>query len=714
MLSLLQLQILSILEGLQDEKRQQQREHHKKRAQRRQQQQQQPLQRVSEADDDTHSIAAVRDPAGASSTHAAAPAATRAAAAAPSSQAAGGGQPAVCVSEVVSAMMGQLEEMLWRDPWDAAALTQLLELLLQVEPEDAQQGEDDQDSTEATGSSAGSGNSSAAVHQQGRDSKQQRDQSSKQAGKKGKWWQVSAAAKAALHSRLAGSTKSSTACGKDQKPQVASAEQQVRRAAWRERVRMLAAGAIDVLLHLTPRPCGSDSFLKPSSKGGVCTEVGHSLALPLMAHADSVPALAACLWSGWPEVASRATQLLTILLQSGSAVAAAGCATGVADGATSTYAKFCQQMSSSGGVGVSSLSQDSSSQHGCSIWSGLVQLLHSSTPTLAGAAAEALAAVGSSRPMLDICSSLAATQQARALLLLLARHKVHPGASGAAAAALLALSDPSMRPGLHNILAGSYWDEVPGAAESLCAVLLQTMTGVDSLAAARAAQLTASLAGDVCWEHRSEAWLQSFKAGMQLLAARTTSSSSSNIAGGGNMGSMAAAPGAQNSSTYSISSSKVRASGAVLLVQLVGFWQGAAGGRQAVQAAQQQHTVSPMLAAYVDVQEQEELLFEALQLCVQQFSNSGSWEGLDELQFAGSRSSSGSGNSIAQLAGNEAAAAVQLLGALLRWLPVEARCAMPDMHAALCPVLEHLAATQQRWLQWEARRAHELLLGVAG
>jgi hypothetical protein len=311
--------------------------------------------------------------------------------------------------------------------------------------------------------------------------------------------------------------------------------------------------------------------------------------------------------------------------------------------------------------------------------------------------------------MLDICSSLAATQQARALLLL---QKVHPGAGGAAAAALFVLPDPSMRPGMHNILAGSYWDEVPGAAESLSSVLLQMMEGVDSLAAARAAQLAASPAGDVCWEHLIDAWLQSFKAAMKLLAARTSSSSST--AAGSNMGSTAAAPGAHSSTSRNISSSKVRASGAVLLVQLTGCWQGAAGGRTAMREAQQQHKVSPMLAAHVEVAEQDELLFEALQLCVQQFSNSGSWEGLDDLQFAGSTSSSGGGNTIAQLAGNEAAAAVQLLGALLRWLPVEARCAMPDMYAALCPVLEHLAATQQGWLQWEARRTHELLLGVAG
>jgi hypothetical protein len=214
----------------------------------------------------------------------------------------------------------------------------------------------------------------------------------------------------------------------------------------------------------------------------------------------------------------------------------------------------------------------------------------------------------------------------------------------------------------------------------------------------------------VYWEHRTEAWLQSFKAAMKLLAARTSSSSST--AGSSNTGNTAAAPGAHSSTSRNISSSKVRASGAVLLVQLMGCWQGAAGGRTAMQEAQQQHKVSPMLAAHVEVAEQEELLFEALQLCVQQFSNSGSWEGLDDLQFAGSTTSSGGG--IAQLAGNEAAAAVQLLGALLRWLPVEARCAVPDMHAALCPVLEHLAATQQGWLQWEARRTHELLLGVAG
>jgi hypothetical protein len=603
------------------------------------------------------------------------------------------------VSEVVAAMMGQLEEMLWRDPWDAAALTQLLELLLQVQPEQAEQGEAEEDSSEATGSS----NSSAAAHQQGRDSRQQQDQGSKQAGKKGKWWQVSAAAKAALQSRLAGSTKSSTAGSTVRKPHMASAEQHARCAAWRERVRMLAAGAVDVLLHLTPRPCGSDSFLRPSSKGGVCTEVGHSLALPLMAHADTVPAMAACLWSGWPEVVSRAAQLLTILLQSGGAVAAAGCVTGVADGAASTYAKFCQQVCSSGGAGVSDNSQESS------IWSGFAQLLHSSNPAVAGAAAEALAAVGSSRSMLDLCSSFAATQQARALLLLLARHKVHPGAGGAAAAALSALSDPSMRPGLHKVLAGSYWDEVPGAADTLSTVLLQMMDSANSLVAARAAQLAASLAGDVHWEKRTDAWLQFFKAGMKLLAARSHSSSGGSTASGN--GSRAAVPATQYDHTSSTSSSKVRASGGVLLVQLVGCWQGAAGGRQAMQEAQQQHRVSPMLAAQVGVAEQEELLFEALQLCVQQFSNIGSWEGLDELHLAGS---TGSSNTIAQLAGNEAAAAVQLLGALLCWLPDEARCAMPDMYAALCPVLEHMAATQQGWLQWEARRTHELLLGVAG
>jgi hypothetical protein len=34
--------------------------------------------------------------------------------------------------------------------------------------------------------------------------------------------------------------------------------------------------------------------------------------------------------------------------------------------------------------------------------------------------------------MLELCSTLAATHHARALLLLLAQHKVHPGAAGSA------------------------------------------------------------------------------------------------------------------------------------------------------------------------------------------------------------------------------------------------------------------------------------------
>jgi hypothetical protein len=719
---LLLAQILSILEGLQEAKRQQQREHLRKRAQRRQQQQQQPLQRVSEADDDAATIAAIREPAAASSSAAAgrhstatassgAAAAAAAAAGTSSSSPAGGDQPGVCVSEVVSAMMDQLEEMLWRDPWDAVALTQLLELLLQVQPEEAKQ-EEAEEGSEAAGSTTDDSNNRAATQQQGRDSKQQRNQPGKQAGKQGKWWQVSAAAKAALQSRLAGSTKNSTADSKAQKQQAASAEQQARRAAWRERVRMLAAGAVDVLLHLTPRPYGSDSFLSPASRGGVCAEVGHSLALPLMAHEDTVPALAACLWSGWPEVASRAAQLMTILLQSGNAVAAAGSAAGIADGAASTYVKFCQKLCST------ALRSDSnnSGQRAASIWCGLVNLLHSSTPTVAGIAAEALAAVGSSRTMLELCSTLAATQQARALLLLLSRHQVHPGAGGAAAVALCALSDPSMRPGLHNILAGSYWDEVPGAAEALGSVLLQMMEGTDSLAAARAAQLAASLAGDVLWEQRASAWLQTFKAGMKLLAAQNNSSS--NVGPGstnGRSGNTAAAPAGDGirNNTNTSSGSRVRASGSVLLVQLVGFWQGCSGGGQALHAAQQLHKVSPMLAAQVAASEQEDLLFEALQLCVQQFSSSGCWEGLDELQYDSNVGGSRAGVSVQELAGNDGAAAVLLLGALLRWLPDEARCAVPDMYAAVCPVLDHLAATQQGWLQLQARHTHELLLGVA-
>jgi hypothetical protein len=54
-----------------------------------------------------------------------------------------------------------------------------------------------------------------------------------------------------------------------------------------------------------------------------------------------------------------------------------------------------------------------------------------------------MVAVGSSRTLLELCSTQAATQQARTLLLLLllACHQVHLGAGGAAAAALCALSD---------------------------------------------------------------------------------------------------------------------------------------------------------------------------------------------------------------------------------------------------------------------------------
>uniref|UniRef100_A0A383WEK5 Uncharacterized protein n=1 Tax=Tetradesmus obliquus TaxID=3088 RepID=A0A383WEK5_TETOB len=698
-------QILSILEGLQEAKRQQQREHHRKRAQRRQQQQQQPLQRVSEADDDTSTIAAVRDASTASAAAAAGTAYTAAAAAAgcSSNPAGGAEQPSACVSEVVAAMMAQLEEMLWRDPWDAVALTQLLELLLQVQPEEEEQ---EQEGAE-NGSEADSDSTAGGGNQHSRDSKTRQDQGSKQAGKKGKWWQVSAAAKAALQSRLSGSTKSSSAAdSKAQKQQAARAAQQAQRAAWRERVHVLAAGAVDVLLHLTPRPYGCDSFLRPVSRSGVCAEVGHSLALPLMAHEDTVPAMAACLASGWPEVASRAAQLMTILLQSGSAIAAAGAAA-AADDADVTYTKFCQRLCSSGSAAAFHTgSNNSSSQRADSIWHRIVQLLHSSTPTAAEAAAEAMAAVGSSRTMLELCSTLVATQQARALLLLLAQHQVHPGAAGAAAAALAALSDPSMRPGLHNILADSFWDEVPGAAEDLATVLLQVMQGTDTLAAARAAQLAASLAGDVLWEGRRGAWLQACKAGLKLLATRSGSTAASASRGGySSTGGLRADTG---SSVSSATSSRARASGAVLLVQLVGRWQGAGGGgRQALHATQQR--VSPMLAAQVEAAAQQDLLFEALQLCVQQFRGSGSWQGLDELPQGG-----GGASSSDVLVNCEGAAAVRLLDALLCWLPDQAWCAVPDLYATVAPVLEHLAATQHGWLQAAARRTHELLLGVAG
>jgi hypothetical protein len=43
------------------------------------------------------------------------------------------GQP-VTYGSAVAAVSGGLEELLWADPWDTAALTQLLELLLQVGP----------------------------------------------------------------------------------------------------------------------------------------------------------------------------------------------------------------------------------------------------------------------------------------------------------------------------------------------------------------------------------------------------------------------------------------------------------------------------------------------------------------------------------------------------------------------------------------------------
>ncbi|WIA39839.1 hypothetical protein OEZ86_013289 [Tetradesmus obliquus] len=450
-------QILSILEGLQEAKRQQQREHHRKRAQRRQQQQQQPLQRVSEADDDTSTIAAVRDASTASAAAAAGTAYTAAAAAAgcSSNPAGGAEQPSACVSEVVAAMMAQLEEMLWRDPWDAVALTQLLELLLQVQPEEEEQ---EQEGAE-NGSEADSDSTAGGGNQHSRDSKMRQDQGSKQAGKKGKWWQAS--------------------------------QQE-----W--------------------RVCG----------------------------------------------------------------------------------------------------------------------------------------------------------------------------------------------GLHNILAGSFWDEVPGAAEDLATVLLQVMEGTDTLAAARAAQLAASLAGDVLWEGRRGAWLQACRAGLKLLATRSGSTAASARRGGySSTGGLRADTG---SSVSSATSSRARASGAVLLVQLVGSWQGAGGGgRQALHATQQR--VSPMLAAQVEAAAQQDLLFEALQLCVQQFRGSGSWQGLDELPQGG-----GGASSIDVLVNCEGAAAVRLLDALLCWLPDQAWCAVPDLYATVAPVLEHLAATQHGWLQAAARRTHELLLGVAG
>ena len=87
---------------------------------------------MPEGNDDT--IAAIRaapesnprNPYGAAT-----PYGSNAAAMAAARVAANGGQ-AVTYGTAVAAVSGGLQELLWADPWDAAALTQLLALLLQV------------------------------------------------------------------------------------------------------------------------------------------------------------------------------------------------------------------------------------------------------------------------------------------------------------------------------------------------------------------------------------------------------------------------------------------------------------------------------------------------------------------------------------------------------------------------------------------------------
>jgi hypothetical protein len=66
----------------------------------------------------------------------------------------------------------------------------------------------------------------------------------------------------------------------------------------------LVAAALEVLLRLTPLPPGCDSCFKSLARPDVSPV--RSLAMPLLAHCDTVKALAGCIWSSWSDVQTKA------------------------------------------------------------------------------------------------------------------------------------------------------------------------------------------------------------------------------------------------------------------------------------------------------------------------------------------------------------------------------------------------------------------------
>jgi hypothetical protein len=144
-------------------------------------------------------------------------------------------------------------------------------------------------------SSGGGGGSNGSS----RDSKGGKDQSSKS---NRKWWGLlGAAAKAALGG-CANNKSSSTgraAARAVNEQQIDTAQQQRQ-----ERSHQLVAAALEVLLRLTPLPPGCDSCFKSLARPDVSPV--RSLAMPLLAHCDTVKALAGCIWSSWSDVQTKA------------------------------------------------------------------------------------------------------------------------------------------------------------------------------------------------------------------------------------------------------------------------------------------------------------------------------------------------------------------------------------------------------------------------
>lgn len=226
-------------------------------------------------------------------------------------------------------------------------------------------------------------------------------------------------------------------------------------------------------------------------------------------------------------------RLLSIMIKSESDLSdSSGIATavGLASSPGAVYTNFCQSVCSTGGTSGSA-------------WHGLVTMLHSSNLGTAAAAAEAIASIGSTSVSHENCSSMAASQATRALMMLLSKHQDHLGAAGAAAAALHALGDPSVRPGMHDLLISSFTEQVSSSSVTLGESCIAIMLSSDCLAACRAARLAASVAHGINWSAAvtdgcsgntggstitagSSLWGESFRAGQHLLQRSRSSSSS--------------------------------------------------------------------------------------------------------------------------------------------------------------------------------------------